>query len=564
MSSPPSQKPSIQPSESPSSNPSTPPTLSPTFVGTQTTFFQVTLAFDFLLNETEIAAFVRGTEEWIPQAELVGERNDGTLSQATVEFEKQSLVTTSDERSLQAATTPNSLNTPDDKALSIEMRVSVVYKGSDSSFNLYLALNPLLQLPDPLWIHMLGNYNNLFLQLREPSTVPPAITEGGMAPQSQNVNLTSAGVAIISLVVIGAVALGAVAVGVGVREYQLAMVGTELVSPTAGESAQEGYFNNEAESTLPDAQQQLVDDGAGPILTSDHGVLIASTLNEIPNPRPEQMQPPSPLVRDPVLYYDVSNENDSAYLSNSQKLRGQRDDSIGKIFRGHAVLGRTGSDPPTANSEVGLSASGMQPSRSLPHDYMRRRALMDDNSTRRDSAASSSIRTGAASYIDHRQQQQGMLMERQRGALASKDVPPPPPSDAYTASQVSSYYGTNRETRSGTLGARPLVRDTTIRRQSVRSNPSFDSSVVPRAGLYDVFAPSGPIGIIVDTTKDGPAVHSLKATSPMRGLINPGDLIVALDDKDTRGMTAATLTRLMAKKAHQKERKITLLATDQY
>lgn len=541
--------------------------MTPTFVGTQTTFFQVTLPFDFLLNETEVDAFVRGTEDWIPQAALAGERNDGTLSQASVELEKQSLVAASDERLLQEGAgtkAPSSLNTPHDNALSIEMRVSVVYRGSDSSFNLYLALDPLLQLPDPLWIHTLGNYNNLFLQLREPSTVPPAITEGGMAAQSQNVDLTSAGVAIIALVVIGAVALGAVAVGVGVREYKLAMVGSELVSPAAGESAQEGYFNNEAESMLPKPQQQPMNDDGGPILSSDHGVIIASTLNEIPNPRPEQMQPPSPLVRDPVLYYDVTNENDSStYLSNSQKLRGQRDDSIGEIFRGHAVLGRTGSDPPTANSEVGTTASAMQPSRSLPQDYMRRRALMDDNSTRRDSVASSSIRTGTASYGDQ-QQQQAMPMQRQRGSLGGKNVPPPPPSDAYTASQVSSYYGNNRETGSGTLGARPLAQDASTRRQSVRTNPSFDSSVVPRAGLYDVFAPSGPIGIIVDTTKDGPAVHSLKASSPMRGLINPGDLIVALDDKDTRGMTAATLTRLMAKKAHQKERKITLLATDQY
>jgi C-terminal processing protease CtpA/Prc len=54
----------------------------------------------------------------------------------------------------------------------------------------------------------------------------------------------------------------------------------------------------------------------------------------------------------------------------------------------------------------------------------------------------------------------------------------------------------------------------------------------------------------------------LKRTSPMLGLINPGDLIVGLDDEDTRGMTAATLTRLMARKSAQKERKITLLTTD--
>lgn len=83
-----------------------------------------------------------------------------------------------------------------------------------------------------------------------------------------------------------------------------------------------------------------------------------------------------------------------------------------------------------------------------------------------------------------------------------------------------------------------------------------------RGGLYDVFAPPGPIGIVVDTTKDGPAVHSLKRTSPMLGLINAGDLIVALDDIDARGMTAATLTQLMAKKSSQKERKITLQTVD--
>jgi hypothetical protein len=529
--------------------------MSPTFVGTQSTFFQVTLPFDFLLNQTEITAFVRGTEEWIPQADLNGERNDGTLSQPQVVFKKQSLVsatTSNHERYLQEGESgaTSSLNVPHESLLSVELQVTIVYKGSDASFNLYLALNPLLQLPDPLWIHMIGNYNDLFLQLRDSSTVPPAIS-GGDTSQNKKVSLSSASIAIISLVVIGAVGLGAVAVAVGMREYKLAMIGTELHSPTGGESGPDGYFNNEAESMLQDPnclQQQAMDEGLGPVLNAEHGVIIASTLNEIPNPRPEQMQPPSPLVRDPVLYFDPVNENDNSFVP-----RGPREDSLGEIFRGNAVIGRTGSDPPTANSEAG---AGTMPraSRSVPHDYMRRRALMDDNSTRRESGASSSVRTGATSFIDPQQVK----------PASREGVPGVTQSHAYTASQVSSYYGTNRETGSGTLGALPLVRDTSFRRQSVRSNPSFDSSVVPRAGLYDVFAPSGPIGIIVDTTKDGPVVHSLKATSPMRGLINPGDLIVALDDKDTRGMTAATLTRLMAKKAHQKERKITLLATDQY
>jgi hypothetical protein len=109
-----------------------------------------------------------------------------------------------------------------------------------------------------------------------------------------------------------------------------------------------------------------------------------------------------------------------------------------------------------------------------------------------------------------------------------------------------------------TLGARAVEPK---EERQLQEQTSYDS-MTNRAGLYDVFAPPGPIGIVVDTTKNGPAVHSLKRTSPMLGLINPGDLIVGLDDEDARGMTAATLTRLMARKSNQKERKITLLTAD--
>mmetsp|Transcript_15781 Transcript_15781/g.23910 ORF Transcript_15781/g.23910 Transcript_15781/m.23910 type:complete len:656 (+) Transcript_15781:68-2035(+) len=102
----------------------------------------------------------------------------------------------------------------------------------------------------------------------------------------------------------------------------------------------------------------------------------------------------------------------------------------------------------------------------------------------------------------------------------------------------------------------------------LETKPSLDSEatsveIPERSGLYDVFAPAGPLGIVVDTTRDGPVVHSMKPASPLLGLISAGDLIVGLDDMDTRKMTAATLTRLMAKRAQQTERKITLLAIDE-
>jgi hypothetical protein len=110
------------------------------------------------------------------------------------------------------------------------------------------------------------------------------------------------------------------------------------------------------------------------------------------------------------------------------------------------------------------------------------------------------------------------------------------------------------------LGARPLEATEVTQFKETSSL----EAMTKRAGVYDVFAPSGPIGIVVDTSKEGPAVHSLKSTSPMLGLISPGDLIIALDDEDTRDMTAASLTRLMAKKSRAKERKITLLAIENF
>ena len=98
-----------------------------------------------------------------------------------------------------------------------------------------------------------------------------------------------------------------------------------------------------------------------------------------------------------------------------------------------------------------------------------------------------------------------------------------------------------------------------------RTNYSFSSPVsiaqkrsYHKEKLFDVYAPPGPLGIIIDTTPEGPMIHSLKPSSQLLGLVNPGDLIVGLDGVDTRNMTAATFTRLMAKRS-QGERKITLL-----
>jgi hypothetical protein len=112
----------------------------------------------------------------------------------------------------------------------------------------------------------------------------------------------------------------------------------------------------------------------------------------------------------------------------------------------------------------------------------------------------------------------------------------------------------------GLLGARRMEEDEQAQYKERKSDEAPPQ--VKRSGLYDVYAPSGPLGIVVDTSKDGPVIHSMKASSPLLGLVGTGNLIVGLDGIDTRSMTAATLTQLMAKRANQPERKLTLLATD--
>lgn len=77
--------------------------------------------------------------------------------------------------------------------------------------------------------------------------------------------------------------------------------------------------------------------------------------------------------------------------------------------------------------------------------------------------------------------------------------------------------------------------------------------------IFDCTVPPGPLGIIVDSTPVGPIIHSIKPSSQLLSILSPGDLIVGLDGINTRGLSAPTLTRLMAKKIQQPERILTIM-----
>lgn len=107
---------------------------------------------------------------------------------------------------------------------------------------------------------------------------------------------------------------------------------------------------------------------------------------------------------------------------------------------------------------------------------------------------------------------------------------------------------------------------------AVSTSGSFDSTIdlaspkkTPRGGggmqaivCRDCYAPPGKLKIVIHSTKDGPAVHTVKKGSSLEGHIFPGDLIISVDNVDTRSYTAEQVMKMMTSKTRF-ERKITVL-----
>jgi hypothetical protein len=85
--------------------------------------------------------------------------------------------------------------------------------------------------------------------------------------------------------------------------------------------------------------------------------------------------------------------------------------------------------------------------------------------------------------------------------------------------------------------------------------PSCESQIITRT----IYAPAGKLGIVVDTTINGPIVHRLFQSSPLVGQLFVGEYIVAVNDIDTRTMSAIGISELLFKTAFE-HRKLTILS----
>jgi hypothetical protein len=69
--------------------------------------------------------------------------------------------------------------------------------------------------------------------------------------------------------------------------------------------------------------------------------------------------------------------------------------------------------------------------------------------------------------------------------------------------------------------------------------------------MRKILAPAGKLGVVIDTSVEGPVVHGVNEGSQLSGKIFPGDIIIAIDEVDTRAMTASEITAVMIKTANQ-------------
>jgi hypothetical protein len=84
------------------------------------------------------------------------------------------------------------------------------------------------------------------------------------------------------------------------------------------------------------------------------------------------------------------------------------------------------------------------------------------------------------------------------------------------------------------------------------------SPSIQRIVCRDCFAPPGKLNIVIRSSMDGPVVHSVDDNSTLKGQLFKGDLIIAVDNVDTRSMRAEQVMKLMQSMIDM-ERKITIL-----
>jgi len=128
----------------------------------------------------------------------------------------------------------------------------------------------------------------------------------------------------------------------------------------------------------------------------------------------------------------------------------------------------------------------------------------------------------------------------------------------------------------GTIGSRTFQShltpgNNTFGTQSIYTNENDDDSFQnhlrsstdqahSRQDVFDVIAPAGKLGVVIDTPNSGaPVIHSIKEDCPIAEFLMVGDHIVAVDDENVMSYTAVKVSKMISHRSANPERKFTIL-----
>ena len=81
---------------------------------------------------------------------------------------------------------------------------------------------------------------------------------------------------------------------------------------------------------------------------------------------------------------------------------------------------------------------------------------------------------------------------------------------------------------------------------------SFEEQFSDPEERFDVVAPAGKLGMVIDTPNGGiPVVHAIKDTSVLSDQVRVGDRLLSVDGEDCMGMTAMQVSKLISLKSEK-------------
>jgi C-terminal processing protease CtpA/Prc len=105
-------------------------------------------------------------------------------------------------------------------------------------------------------------------------------------------------------------------------------------------------------------------------------------------------------------------------------------------------------------------------------------------------------------------------------------------------------------TKSSSIGSGKKVGDSLF-----ADDASFEQQFSEAEERYDVVAPPGKLGMVIDTPNGGmPVVHAIKDTSALADRVRVGDRLLSVDDEDCTGMTAMQVSKLISLKSSKPRR----------